>query len=194
MSWLRQLFGGSNSEVPGDQPARETVRHLIARGGSVRPFELNDVSPQYRDALMAVCRANTEVAALWLGWVSVPNGPDELLLNLRLDSVSETAIRAFMAGVNALGGPSCVAAVSNGTPKSDPFYVRADAARQWCERNEPGSDEICIQCGHPFNPHRFHGFAPSPTEGWIDCPVEGCTCKGTWRMAPGEARKILFRL
>jgi hypothetical protein len=58
--------------------------------------------------------------------------------------------------------------------------------------NQPGADEICIQCGHPFNAHRLHGFAPSPTEGWIDCPVQGCTCKATWRMGPGETRRIVF--
>jgi hypothetical protein len=49
----------------------------------------------------------------------------------------------------------------------------------------PGADELCAQCGHPWNPHRVYGYGDPPTEGWIDCPVEGCTCRMTWSM-PSE--------
>lgn len=51
---------------------------------------------------------------------------------------------------------------------------------------EPGADEMCAQCGHPFNPHVVMGYGDPPTEGWIECPVEGCTCRMTWSMAPAE--------
>jgi len=44
----------------------------------------------------------------------------------------------------------------------------------------PGEDEICEQCGHLFNPHRLLGYGDPPTEGWMECPVPGCTCKMTW--------------
>jgi len=48
----------------------------------------------------------------------------------------------------------------------------------------PGEDEICSQCGHLFNPHRLLGYGDPPTEGWMECPVPGCTCRMTWSMAP----------
>jgi hypothetical protein len=47
-----------------------------------------------------------------------------------------------------------------------------------------GEDELCRQCGHPFNPHRLLGYGNPPTEGWTECPVEGCACRMTWSMDP----------
>jgi hypothetical protein len=52
----------------------------------------------------------------------------------------------------------------------------------------PGEDEMCAQCGHPFNPHRLLGYGDPPTEGWMECPVEGCACRMTWSMAPTPGR------
>jgi hypothetical protein len=54
----------------------------------------------------------------------------------------------------------------------------------------PGADELCLQCGHPFNPHRLLGYGDPPTEGWMECPVEGCNCHMTWDMAPDVSDKI----
>lgn len=55
----------------------------------------------------------------------------------------------------------------------------------------PGAEEMCTQCGHPWNPHLVMGYGDPPTEGWIECPVEGCTCTMTWSVPPvpdaGEA-------
>ena len=54
----------------------------------------------------------------------------------------------------------------------------------------PGADELCAQCGHPFNPHRLLGYGSPPTEGWMECPVEGCTCHMTWSLQPEAAAQI----
>ena len=35
------------------------------------------------------------------------------------------------------------------------------------------ADELCRQCGHPFDAHRLLGHGHPPTEGWMECPVEG---------------------
>lgn len=44
----------------------------------------------------------------------------------------------------------------------------------------PGADELCVQCGHPWIPHQVFGAGDPPREGWIECPVQGCTCRMTW--------------
>jgi len=54
----------------------------------------------------------------------------------------------------------------------------------------PGADQLCDQCGHLFNPHRLLGYGDPPTEGWMECPVEGCTCRMTWSMAPDVSDEI----
>jgi hypothetical protein len=59
----------------------------------------------------------------------------------------------------------------------------------------PGADQLCWQCGHLFNPHRLLGYGDLPTEGWMECPVEGCECRMTWsmdrrRMDPNVSDKI----
>jgi len=53
-----------------------------------------------------------------------------------------------------------------------------------------GPDGLCMQCGHPWNPHRFCGYGSPPTEGWIECPVEGCKCHGTWSLSEDVAAEI----
>ena len=57
-------------------------------------------------------------------------------------------------------------------------------------KSVPGEDELCKQCGHLFNPHRLLGYGNPPTEGWMECPVEGCTCKMTWSMDPKAPEHI----
>ena len=54
----------------------------------------------------------------------------------------------------------------------------------------PGADQLCEQCGHLFNPHRLLGYGDPPTEGWMECPVEGCKCRMTWSMDPNVSDKI----
>lgn len=54
----------------------------------------------------------------------------------------------------------------------------------------PGEDELCTQCGHLWNPHRLLGYGSPPTEGWMECPVEGCTCRMTWSMEASLAAQI----
>ena len=45
-----------------------------------------------------------------------------------------------------------------------------------------GADGLCTQCAHPWEAHRLCGHGSPPTEGWIECPVEACTCHGTWSL------------
>jgi len=40
--------------------------------------------------------------------------------------------------------------------------------------------ELCSQCGHNFNAHLLKGYGEPPTEGWMECPVDGCSCEMTW--------------
>lgn len=49
---------------------------------------------------------------------------------------------------------------------------------------------LCKQCGHPWDPHRLCGYGLPPTEGWIECPVEGCKCHGTWSLPEDVAAQI----
>jgi hypothetical protein len=62
-------------------------------------------------------------------------------------------------------------------------------------KETPRSDQVCDQCGHLYNPHRFCGYGEPPTEGWVECPVVGCECRGTWSVDPEASEKIraLFR-
>ena len=57
-------------------------------------------------------------------------------------------------------------------------------------KGTPRADDMCTQCGHPFNPHRLLGCGSPPTEGWMECPVEGCNCKMTWSLEPDVASRI----
>ena len=46
----------------------------------------------------------------------------------------------------------------------------------------PGAN--CDSCGHPFDEHQMMGQInegeEAPTEGWMMCPEEDCTCFRTW--------------
>lgn len=53
----------------------------------------------------------------------------------------------------------------------------------------PGEEEMCVQCGHPWHPHQVFGAGDPPTEGWIECPVEGCRCRMTWTVDPAPAEE-----
>jgi hypothetical protein len=57
-------------------------------------------------------------------------------------------------------------------------------------KSVPGLDKLCKQCGHLINPHRLLGYGNPPTQGWTECPVEGCGCKMTWSADPEAAEHI----
>jgi hypothetical protein len=58
------------------------------------------------------------------------------------------------------------------------------------QSEEHGGDDLCAYCGHLFNPHRLCGHGNPPTEGWMECPVEGCECKMTWSLPAEVAAQI----
>ncbi len=58
------------------------------------------------------------------------------------------------------------------------------------EDQAPGEDELCKICGHLFNAHRLLGYGSPPTEGWMECPVEGCDCRRTWSLEPEVAAQV----
>jgi hypothetical protein len=49
-----------------------------------------------------------------------------------------------------------------------------------------GADEWCVQCGHSWNDHKLLTDKDPPLEGWMECPMEGCTCKFTWNLGSGD--------
>lgn len=53
-----------------------------------------------------------------------------------------------------------------------------------------GADGLCVQCAHPWGQHRLCGHGSPPTEGWIECPVEACTCHGTWSLPEDLAAQV----
>ena len=42
--------------------------------------------------------------------------------------------------------------------------------------------ELCDQCGHDFNAHLVKASMDTPSEGWMECPVDGCECHRTWSL------------
>ncbi len=44
------------------------------------------------------------------------------------------------------------------------------------------TEKPCHKCGHDFNAHMLKGYGSPPTEGWMECPVEGCKCDMTWSL------------
>jgi hypothetical protein len=56
--------------------------------------------------------------------------------------------------------------------------------------NSSNADDLCPECGHLFGRYRLLGYGVPPTEGWMECPIEGCTCKMTWNMNADDAPKL----
>jgi hypothetical protein len=53
------------------------------------------------------------------------------------------------------------------------------------------ADDLCKQCGHAWNDHKLLTDKDPPVEGWMECPVAGCTCRFTWSLpAPFETDEI----
>ena len=51
-------------------------------------------------------------------------------------------------------------------------------------------DNTCEQCGHPWQEHHLCATSRPPTEGWIECPTEGCDCHQTWSVPPDTAAQL----
>jgi hypothetical protein len=51
-------------------------------------------------------------------------------------------------------------------------------------------DHACEQCGHPWQEHVLCAASRPPTEGWIECPVEGCECHQTWSVPADTAAEL----
>jgi hypothetical protein len=56
--------------------------------------------------------------------------------------------------------------------------------------SESPSQELCSQCHHSWDAHRLCGYGEPPTEGWMECPVEGCECRKTWSLSPEIAVEV----
>ncbi|WP_203906171.1 hypothetical protein [Rhizocola hellebori] len=55
--------------------------------------------------------------------------------------------------------------------------------------------ELCLQCGHPFDPHAIISTTGDPVDGGIMlCPRVDCQCYSTWGLDGGEARRIPDRV
>jgi len=52
----------------------------------------------------------------------------------------------------------------------------------------------CNICGHPWTEHVLYSNLRPATEGWIECPVSGCTCHCTWSLPPEQAAQIRAHL
>jgi hypothetical protein len=52
--------------------------------------------------------------------------------------------------------------------------------------------KLCEQCGHNWDAHLLHGYGSPPTEGWMECPVEGCECKNTWGVSAEMKEYMAF--
>src|SRR5436190_23188992 len=52
---------------------------------------------------------------------------------------------------------------------------------------------ICGECGHTWSAHEAHATRwPYPTEGWITCPADHCSCRTTWSL-DDESKKAFDR-
>ena len=48
----------------------------------------------------------------------------------------------------------------------------------------------CNECGHDMDAHVSKGYGENPTEGWMECPVEGCDCPMTWTLGSSTTTVI----
>jgi hypothetical protein len=131
VQWLRRalgLKGPSTCIAHTTLPAMERVRDALTRGASLRRVEPSDLSAEFQSKLLGVCRADPNVAGMWLGWMSSSGAEPELLASLILDRADEPAIRAFIERANALGGPSFVVGIPDTIPSAKPFYRRECAS------------------------------------------------------------------
>ena len=107
-------------------PATERLGDALARGSKVRLADPSELPPEFRAKLLDLCTADSNVAGLWLAWLSSSDGAQELVAILALDRSDERTIRNFIARAEALGGPPLVVAIPKGIPTAKPFYRKSD--------------------------------------------------------------------
>jgi hypothetical protein len=116
----------NHDATPTKLPATERFGDALARGSKFRSVEPSELGAGFRAKLLDVCRADSNVAGVWLAWLSSSDAAPELLATLVLDRPEERAIRDFIARADALGGPRFIVAVPDGVPTAEPFYRRSD--------------------------------------------------------------------
>src|SRR3982751_3872382 len=88
MTWFRRFLDPPRTGAPADPQQTETAGALRARGGAIRPLKIGDLADAFQERLRAVCEADTNITAVWLGWVT-DAGRDELLTIVRFDHADE---------------------------------------------------------------------------------------------------------
>ena len=120
MNWIDQ--NATHTRLP----ATERLGDALARGSELRLADPSELPPEFRAKLFDLCTGDSNVAGLWLAWLSSGDGSKELVASVALDRSDERTIRDFIARADALGGPHLVVAVPKGIPTANPFYRRSD--------------------------------------------------------------------
>jgi len=80
-----------------------------------------------------------------------------------------------------------------GTPLKSNVRPHVTSSKPVSSETVDPAHESCGQCGHNWNAHRLCGYGDPPTEGWMECPVEGCECRKTWGLSPEVAARVKER-
>jgi hypothetical protein len=107
---------------------------------------------------------------------------EESLIEAELIKAAIPHTISFDAVPDAPEGAACFLARTYGVEEEEASRARATLEMGGladCVVGRP----MCPACGHPENPHRLCGYGEPPTEGWMECPVEGCACSRTWSFA-----------
>ncbi len=126
--WLRRVLGVTNTRRRVEHtglPTEECFRDAFKRGARLHRLGPSDLPEEFKARLLEVCRADPNVAGLWLSWISSSSVRPELAAGLLLDRPDESAIRYFIERADAIGGPRFVATNIRGIPRAKPFYRRS---------------------------------------------------------------------
>src|SRR3954462_3631887 len=105
VQWLRRVFdlaGRGACVTHTTLPSKERVRDALDRGERFRLVEPCDLPAEFQVRLLDVCRADPNLAGLWLAWLSSSGATPELFASLILDRPDEPAIRDFIKRADAL--------------------------------------------------------------------------------------------
>ena len=198
LGWLGSLLGGATTESPTASPSNlgpnvSTQRVGDMKASRVDLFVDEDFPAGYRAKVIAVLHADTAVSRAWALSVHSPERGHELMLAVEsLGNAGETIPR-LLARFSRFEGPPIAIAVAR-NPTNEPFYDRRampDAPTPQLVEVLP--DDPCPGCGHPIGDHtllargRLSGDRLTEvSEGWMTCPVPGCTCNMPWRPTPEE--------